>query len=164
MLSNSNVKDWLSNFDEGIKATMQQVIDAEEWPCDSDEVIQSLLDGLEKFQNVDSDQLNNSDLALMKFKRAFEGLDVSEIIELQAQFIFPRSLKMFGDIVNLDAAIAQKVINSDLINSEVDVIAVGASTLVNRILFLSKMSIFQRVFTDKNQLEFIMEAIENYEI
>lgn len=164
MLSNSNVKDWLSNFDEGTKATMQQVIDAEAWPCDSNIEVQDLLDSLSSINDIDSSSPRDSEKMLMKFKKAFEGLEVSEIIELQAQFIFPRSLKMFGDIVNLDAEIAQKVINSDLINSDIDVVAVGASTLVNRILFLSKMSIFQRIFTDKDQLKFIMEAVENYEI
>lgn len=169
MISDYDLDAWTENFDEAMKATLQHVTDVEDWPCDHDERVQAILNKVAGVASTTSPQnpLLFSELLEQgradNFRDAFRKISEEEVIELQAQLIFPRALKLFGDLVNLEPEVAKKLIATELFQSEKEEIVIGARTLVSRILFLSKMSIFQRIFSDKDQLAFVTEALENYE-
>ena len=54
--------------------------------------------------------------------------------------------------------------NTGLMQHTDETVGIGYANMVNRLLLLTKMSIFQQVFTDYNQIDFVMEALENYEL
>lgn len=169
MISNYDVENWLQNFDEPIKATMQYVLGIESWTCDDEEKVQealNMISGVAQTTSKDNPLLFQEIVdegRSTALRTAFTQISEQEVIELQAQLIFPRAIKLFGDLVNLEPEVAKKLISTELLQSNDEAVVIGARTLVSRILFLSKMSIFQRIFSDRNQYQFVMEAIENYE-
>lgn len=167
MFNNRDLDSWVANFPEPIKAILQQASDAETWTTDDDPEVQRLLNltsalGASSHTPVFDIERLDEDVDL--YRQTLRELKPEELIELQSQFIYTRALKLFGDTVNLDPDVARKLVNSSLLNHESEDVSIGYASMVNRLLLLTKMSIFQQVFTDDKQIEFVMEALEHYEI
>lgn len=167
MFNNRDLDSWVANFPEPIKAILQQASDAETWNTDSDPEVQALLNltsslGSSSHAPVFDVERNENEIGV--FREVLRELAPEEIIELQSQFVYTRALKLFGDTVSLDPDVARKLVNVELLKHESEDIAIGYASMINRLLLLTKMSIFQQVFTDERQMQFITEALESYEI
>ncbi|EJE4208689.1 type IVB secretion system protein IcmW [Vibrio alginolyticus] len=167
MFNNRDLDSWVANFSEPVKAILQQAAEAEDWPTDNEPEVQELLNlisslGTSTHSAVFKAERDEGDVDL--YRKVLRDLSPEELVELQAQFIYPRALKLFGDTVSLDPEIAKKLVNTGLMQHTDETVGIGYANMVNRLLLLTKMSIFQQVFTDYNQIDFVMEALENYEL
>ncbi|MEZ8238661.1 MULTISPECIES: hypothetical protein [Vibrio] len=157
MLSNDDIEAWLAKFDDDERKVIEQVDNLEGWAVDSDSEVQSYFDIisslLEQKQTI-NESLKDDELASMVggisdlFGRR---VTIEDLVNLQSQLSFSRSMKLFGDICYISESDAHKMLDvpSSSVSSQHE--NISNSILTRRIYLFLKLKLFQRVFNSERQ-------------
>lgn len=166
MLSQESLDEWLNNFNDEQKEIIADISGLEQWPVDGDEDVQKYFESisdllLQKAQ--DSEGLSPLELANKSgsIKDLFgRNIEVKDLVNLQSQLNFARSVKLFGDVCYISEDVAFEMLQNKSLDASNDSTAISTSILTRRIYLFIKLSLFERIFhNDRQQL--VMKTLKS---
>ena len=166
MLSQSNLDEWLNNFNDEQKELITDINNLEPWPVDDDVEIQKYFESITDLlaqKAHGSQRLSPLELASKtgSIKDLFgRNIEVKDLVNLQSQLNFARAVKLFGDVCYVSEEAAFEMLKNKNLGPGNDSIAISTSILTRRIYLFIKLSLFERIFhNDRQQL--VMKTLKS---